>query len=597
MRYVLFMFIAASVVYTQDCNANNWQQYSPNLEYCDLEDANIAWIDVSDFNFFGANLTNANLTGSNFSGSNLTNAILIDADLTWTTFIGSNLTDANLSGAALGAADFTDANLSGAILYGVILFDTNFSNACIEDAYGFPTSGYIGEPIEEGCSASSAVPDWSFDLFEFEYVMSITARVFDGFEDTGWQSDILGAFNTGTCVGVTEAAEVPPFLGGGYAFLIQVFSHSSSGDIIEFQFYSETDNMIYNISETLPFESDGIIGDLANTFDLYIVDSNNNNTPIAESATHTLDEDNIITVYLPASDADGDALSFTINDFPIHGTLTLSGVMATYIPNVNYHGMDTFTFIANDGQSNSNIGTINLVVNAVNDAPYLNNIADAQIQYGEAFLYTLTANDVDGDALLYTATISGGNATANINENILTIIPQEPNVTLHVVVTVSDGNATHSTSFLLTVSPQLITCFDNNSDGWCDQYPTITLNEGSVLLFEIEGGVEYVDPGAQCYDNEDGNISDAVEISGQIVNMAIPDMYQINYDCLDTDGNAAQRMIRTVAIIPNLISDENEDGFDDDGFIAGAQSGDVNLDGALNIVDIVIFIDNILNGE
>ena len=76
MRYVLFIFIAVSVVYTQDCNANNWQQYSPNLEYCDLEDVNIAWMDLSGFNFLGANLTNSNLTGSDFSGANLTNATI-----------------------------------------------------------------------------------------------------------------------------------------------------------------------------------------------------------------------------------------------------------------------------------------------------------------------------------------------------------------------------------------------------------------------------------------------------------------------------------------------------------------------------------------
>ena len=193
MRYVWFMFIAVSVVYTQDCNANNWQQYSPNLEYCDLEEVNIAWTNVAGCNFFGANLTNSNLTGSDFSGANLTHAMLIDADLTWTTFIGSNLTNANLSGAMLGAADFTDANLSGAILYGVILFDTNFSNTCIEDAYGFPTSGYIGEPVEEGCVLTTA-PDWSINPSNFEYVMAITARVFFESEEIGTQSDVLGAF-------------------------------------------------------------------------------------------------------------------------------------------------------------------------------------------------------------------------------------------------------------------------------------------------------------------------------------------------------------------------------------------------------------------
>ena len=37
MKYILSVFITVSVMYSQDCNANNWQQYSPNLEYCDLD--------------------------------------------------------------------------------------------------------------------------------------------------------------------------------------------------------------------------------------------------------------------------------------------------------------------------------------------------------------------------------------------------------------------------------------------------------------------------------------------------------------------------------------------------------------------------------
>ena len=490
MKYILCVFITVSVMYSQDCNASNWQQYSPNLEYCDLEDVNIAWTDVSGFNFFGANLTNSNLTGSDFSGANLTNAMLVDADLTWTTFIGSNLTNANLSGAGLGAADFTDANLSGAILYGVILFDTNFSNACIEDAYGFPTSGYIGEPVEEGCVLTT-VPDWSVNPANFQYVMSITARVFDDSQEIGDASDILGAFNAGACVGVTEAAEVPPFLGGGYAFLIQAYSHSGSGDIIEFQFYSEADNMIYNISETLSFISDGIMGDLTNTFDLYILDSNNNNIPIAESATYTLDEDNMINVNLLASDADGDALSFTINEFPIHGMLTLLGATATYIPNVNYYGMDTFTFIANDGQSNSNIATINLVVNAVNDAPYFNIIADAQIQYGEAFIYTLEANDVDGDDLYYSVSSISGDGTATISNNILTVIGNSPNSVLMISVTVSDGMATDQTSFQLTILDEL--CSEEYDQGFWDGAATGDVNaDGELNVVDIVYSVNMI---------------------------------------------------------------------------------------------------------
>ena len=477
MKYIFCVFITISVMYSQDCNANNWQQYSPNLEYCNLEGVNIAWEDLSGFNFFGANLANSNLIGSNFSESNLSNAILINADLTWTNFIGANLTNANLSNASLGAADFTNANFFGANLTGVILFETNFTNACIEEVINFPAFGYIGQPNFNGCQNNGNVP------------------------------------------------------------------------------------------------------------------------PVSNSVSYNLDEDTAITLVLEAYDENGDALSYAIAGNPLNGTIALSGNVATYVPNINFNGTDSFQFQVNDGQFNSNIATVILTINAINDAPYLDAIENASIAEGETFSYSLQADDVDSDILIYTATVSGGNATVNIVGNNLTVLSQESNATLSIVVTVSDGNATDSVAFLLTVLQQQTTCIDNNSDGWCDQFPIITLNEGSVLLFETEQDLEYTDPGAQCYDNEDGDISDTVEVSGQIVNMAIPNIYQITYDCADTDGNAAQTIMRTIAIIPNIISDENEDGFDDDGFIAGAQSGDSNMDGFLNIVDIVIFVNSILNGE
>jgi len=54
---------------------------------------------------------------------------------------------------------------------------------------------------------------------------------------------------------------------------------------------------------------------------------------------------------------------------------------------------------------------------------------------------------------------------------------------------------------------------------------------------------------------------------------------------------------RTVVVVNIPIVDENQDGFDDEAFVAGAQSGDTNQEGTLNVIDIVIFIDIILNGE
>jgi len=50
---------------------------------------------------------------------------------------------------------------------------------------------------------------------------------------------------------------------------------------------------------------------------------------------------------------------------------------------------------------------------------------------------------------------------------------------------------------------------------------------------------------------------------------------------------------------PEGITDADGDGYDDIsyevGYVAGAESGDLNLDGIDNVLDVVILVDNILN--
>lgn len=64
-----------------------------------------------------------------------------------------------------------------------------------------------------------------------------------------------------------------------------------------------------------------------------------------------------------ATDPDADPLTFSVGDQPAHGTLVLSpdGTFI-YIPDVGFTGSDSFTFRANDGSQNSNLGTFNLTV-------------------------------------------------------------------------------------------------------------------------------------------------------------------------------------------------------------------------------------------
>ena len=101
-----------------------------------------------------------------------------------------------------------------------------------------------------------------------------------------------------------------------------------------------------------------------------------NGTPTAAnvsgSGTNT-DEDTPKAITLLGSDGDiGQTLTYQLSQQPGHGTLSgfsASAGTVTYTPDLNWNGTDSFTYLVNDGQADSNVGTVTIVVAAVNDAP------------------------------------------------------------------------------------------------------------------------------------------------------------------------------------------------------------------------------------
>ena len=71
-----------------------------------------------------------------------------------------------------------------------------------------------------------------------------------------------------------------------------------------------------------------------------------------------------------ATDIDGDDLVFTLESNALNGLVTIEGSIATYTPNSNYNGNDTFTFNVSDGEFSSS-ASIDVSINPVNDAPSL----------------------------------------------------------------------------------------------------------------------------------------------------------------------------------------------------------------------------------
>src|SRR5207244_934022 len=100
-----------------------------------------------------------------------------------------------------------------------------------------------------------------------------------------------------------------------------------------------------------------------------------NDPPAANDDSYSVKEDTTLTVAAPGllgndTDADGNALTVTRVSGPSHGTLTLSADGSfTYAPAADYNGLDSFIYKANDGLADSNVATVTIAIDAVNDAP------------------------------------------------------------------------------------------------------------------------------------------------------------------------------------------------------------------------------------
>jgi Reelin subrepeat B/Bacterial Ig domain/Immunoglobulin domain/Immunoglobulin I-set domain len=93
-----------------------------------------------------------------------------------------------------------------------------------------------------------------------------------------------------------------------------------------------------------------------------------NDRPVAQSLSLSVNEDTALDVELTATDADGDALTYSVTK-PMHGILSGVAPHLVYHPEANYHGPDSFTFTANDGTEDSLPATVSIQVLSVNDAP------------------------------------------------------------------------------------------------------------------------------------------------------------------------------------------------------------------------------------
>ena len=138
-----------------------------------------------------------------------------------------------------------------------------------------------------------------------------------------------------------------------------------------------------------------------------------NQAPVAVADQYVTDEDTelnqVVGVLENDFDPDGDDLTARVVVEPAHGTVGLnSDGSFVYTPNAEFSGTDTFQYVANDGELDSNQATATIEVRPINDRPVANPDSYSTLQDVELSINAadgVLSNDVDIEGEGLTAAI------------------------------------------------------------------------------------------------------------------------------------------------------------------------------------------------
>ncbi len=134
--------------------------------------------------------------------------------------------------------------------------------------------------------------------------------------------------------------------------------------------------------------------------------------PTVSNQTATTNQDIATTLTLNGSDPEGDDLTFRMITGPTQGSLgsfnnsAISSATVVYTPSAGFSGTDTFSFVANDGTSDSNTAIVTITVNSASQNLTLN----FSTYLGGSGEDTIRDVFVDDAGFIY---LTGGTASSN----------------------------------------------------------------------------------------------------------------------------------------------------------------------------------------
>ncbi|TSI07366.1 DUF4073 domain-containing protein [Lysinibacillus sp. BW-2-10] len=241
-------------------------------------------------------------------------------------------------------------------------------------------------------------------------------------------------------------------------------------------------------------------------------------------------------------------------------TISEGEVGLKFKPNSDDYGETGFSFkiqasLDMYGTNLSDGTTAIITVTEVNDAPVAIDDTLDSISFGTEKVMipfnNLITNDLKGP----------------VNENGQILSVTDVNAVTGGTVSIVNGQVEFITDpdFLGTVSFTYTIADNGTTDGVDDsktatakaefnihdtEAPTITLHGDNPLYLLL--GEQYQEPGYAAEDEVDGDLTDAIEVSGNVDNEQMG-IYKIKYNVTDSSGNAATEVARNVQVVSNKL--------------------------------------------
>jgi Ca2+-binding RTX toxin-like protein len=145
--------------------------------------------------------------------------------------------------------------------------------------------------------------------------------------------------------------------------------------------------------------------------------------PTLSDLSINTNEDVPVEITLQKYRIDGEVLVYTIITETQYGELNLSSNIFTYVPQENYNGVDTFSFKEISDYNDSNVSTVTITINVVNDAPIVEDINDLSMTIDQSIDVILAGSDVENDNLTFSIVNNPSKGTVSIEGNAAHFIP------------------------------------------------------------------------------------------------------------------------------------------------------------------------------